>query len=147
MKFTKIIAMLSVVAIIALFSTVSAQAQLGSPQTVFSTASLTGAKLTNSVIVTNVVDVSAGKDLALAFNFAAIGASTTVSTNTLFTSIDGTVYNPTAIGTVLITQAGATPVALVTNITVGAVQKVRIITRIDSAGVSLTNSTIKAAVK
>lgn len=146
-RITSIAALIvAAIAIITLAAPTPAQAQtgLGTPQTVFSTAAISGKVLTastSSSTTTNVVNV-AGKDLAIevAAQEKAAGSSNLVVA--VQKSVGGTVWDPMA--TYTFTLNGTTAITTTTNLTVNAVPKVRlIVTTTSLAANAVTNATIK----
>lgn len=146
MKFFKSIVL--VAAIVAAATIVpEAKAQLGNPQAVFKTSNLTLNVLTNGVNVTNVFTLPpTAKEVGLEWVFQMSAAGTSNLTTVVEKSITGNAWQTLA--TVTLAGNGTTPVPFVTNLTVNAIQKIRLRTSTDSiSGVVVTNATISAVGK
>lgn len=127
---------------------VKASSGIGVPAAIISTANQTTLKnMTNTTSLTNVLDVSAGKDVTFQLDAAASAACTSNLFMIVYTSVDGVTYNAGE-KTVTLALAGTTPINLVTNMSLGAVQWLKVKVYCDTiTNVVVTNLTVKAAVK
>lgn len=125
-----------------------AKAQLGNPQVVFSTANLTTLYLSNAVPVgvTNVYTMDPkAKDLVLQINFAMSAAGTSNLVVNIDKALTGSGKWMLAAPQFLLAGNGTTEVNFVTNITVGAVDSIRLRVTCNTDTTSVvTNCTIRA---
>lgn len=126
--------------------TPTANAQLGLPQLVLSSDNVTGKNMTNTTALTNVVDCTRGKELAIQLTSAASAATTSNIVMYLETSLDQSNWNTEKTYTLALN--GTTTVNLVTNQTVSAVPFVRLrVPAIAQTNVVATNFNVRVFVK